>query len=88
MREMSAAEASRHFSELLDAVERGETIVVRRKGRQVATIAPAPRANAVSFDDVVAEWRGNAAFDDAFAENVAAARDAVDPELDRDPWHD
>ena len=85
---MSAAEASRHFSELLDAVERGETIVVRRKGHRVAMIAPAPRATVEAFRDLVAEWGENPALDDAFAANVAAARESAHSDLDEDPWRD
>jgi prevent-host-death family protein len=33
MREISASEVSRDFAAVLDAVERGETIVVTRSGR-------------------------------------------------------
>jgi prevent-host-death family protein len=43
---MSATEAARRFSELLDAVEsRGESFVVVRHGRPVARIEPARAAN-------------------------------------------
>jgi prevent-host-death family protein len=43
MRDISATEASRHFSEVLDAVEhRHESFVVVRKGRSVARIIPEP----------------------------------------------
>ena len=38
MREVAAAEAKTHLSELLDAVERGETIVITRRGRRVARV--------------------------------------------------
>lgn len=42
MREISATEAARRFSEVLDAVEhRGESFVIRRKGRAVARLEPA-----------------------------------------------
>jgi antitoxin (DNA-binding transcriptional repressor) of toxin-antitoxin stability system len=42
MRRVSATEAARQFSDLLDQVERdGETFVVERRGRAVASIAPA-----------------------------------------------
>lgn len=46
MNELSATEAARRFSDLLDAVEhRGETFVVSRKGRAVAVVSPAlPRS--------------------------------------------
>jgi prevent-host-death family protein len=46
MRSVSATEAARRFSELLDAVERrGETFLVVRRGRAVARIEPARAAN-------------------------------------------
>jgi len=88
MREMSASEASRNFSAVLDSAERGETTVVTRGGRRIALIAPVPRANARALLDVFSKWRDNAAFDDAFAEQVGNAREAVSNELDSDPWHD
>ena len=37
---MQASVAKTHFSQLLDAVERGATIVVLRHGRPVARIVP------------------------------------------------
>lgn len=41
MKRVSATEAARQFSDLLDQVERdGETFVVERRGRAVASIAP------------------------------------------------
>jgi prevent-host-death family protein len=88
MREMSASEASRNFSAVLDAAEHGETIVVHRGGRRVALIAPAPRANGKALLDVVKRWRGRDELDEAFAENVAKARTSVTPDLDTDPWRD
>ncbi len=39
---ISATEASRAFSRLLDKVERGDRFVVQRRGRDVCVIAPAP----------------------------------------------
>jgi prevent-host-death family protein len=46
MDELSATEAARKFSDLLDAVEhRGESFVISRKGRAVAVVSPAqPRS--------------------------------------------
>src|SRR6185312_12374668 len=43
MKTMTATEASRHFSDLLDAVERGETITIVRGNHPVAEIGPAHR---------------------------------------------
>lgn len=46
MVELSATEAARRFSDLLDAVEhRGESFVISRQGRPVAVVGPAtPRS--------------------------------------------
>ena len=42
MRDVSATDASRNFSDLLDAVEHGgESFVIRRHGRAVARLEPA-----------------------------------------------
>jgi prevent-host-death family protein len=41
MDELSATDAARRFSDLLDAVEhRGETFVISRKGKPVALVGP------------------------------------------------
>jgi prevent-host-death family protein len=46
MRRLSATDAARRFSELLDAVERrGESFLVVRRGHAVARIEPARAAN-------------------------------------------
>ncbi len=86
MREMSASEAARNFSAVLDSAADGETIVVTRAGKRVALIVPAPRANGAALREVFRRWQGNAAFDDTFAANVAAADEVVSAELDTDPW--
>jgi prevent-host-death family protein len=88
MREMSASEAARNFSAVLDAAEHGDSVVVTRGGRRVALIVPAPRANGAALREVLDRWRGNPAFDDRFVDNVARARDAASAELDGDPWRD
>ena len=94
MREVSATEASRNFSAVLDAAERGETVVVTRAGEPVATIAPAPRANGQALQDVFARWASRAPdeADDAaheeFARNVLDVREWASGELDGDPWRD
>ena len=40
MREIQASEAKAQLSQLLDEVERGETVVITRHGRAVARIIP------------------------------------------------
>lgn len=83
---MSASEASRNFSAVLDEAERGETIVVTRSGRRVALIVPAPRANGEALLDVFRRWHNSDGLDEAFAANVAAAREVASTESDADPW--
>jgi prevent-host-death family protein len=40
MREIQASQAKTHLLQLLDDVERGETVVITRHGRPVARLAP------------------------------------------------
>lgn len=88
MREMTASEASRNFSAVLDAADRGETIVVTRAGRRVATISPAAHANGAALRRVFERGRRNPALDDEFGARVDAAREAAAAHVDTDPWHD
>jgi prevent-host-death family protein len=54
MREVQASEAKTHLPQLLDDVERGETIVIARHGRPIARLVPdeerrrAERAEAIA----------------------------------------
>ena len=86
MREMSASEASRNFAAVLDAVERGETIVVTRSGRRVASIVAAPVDSGSALKEVFARWRGSPALDADFDDNLAAGRASVSSDEDSDPW--
>ena len=88
MREVTASEASRQFSAILDGAESGETIVVTRGGRRIALIVPAPRANGRAVGEVLARWRDRVGVDDAFADAVEAAGQAEgEAGGDNDPWH-
>jgi len=40
MREIQASEAKTHLPQLLDDVERGETLIIKRHGRRIARIVP------------------------------------------------
>lgn len=40
MREIQASEAKTHLPQLLDDVEKGETLVITRHGRRIARIVP------------------------------------------------
>jgi prevent-host-death family protein len=41
MREIQASDAKTHLPQLLDAVERGETVTITRHGRPIARLVPA-----------------------------------------------
>jgi prevent-host-death family protein len=55
MREVQASEAKAHLPSLLDAVERGETIVITRHGKPIARIVPEAARRRVELDRVMAE---------------------------------
>jgi len=40
MREIQASEAKTHLPQLLDEIERGETIIITRHGRAIARLIP------------------------------------------------
>jgi len=84
MRIMTASDASRRFSAVLDDAEQGETIVITRGGRRVAVISPAPAANGAALAAFSRRWRGR--LDADFAADVAATRASA--VLDGDPWQD
>lgn len=63
MESLSATEAARRFSELLDAVEsRGETFLVARRGRTVARIGPAAAASGRDLKLLLRQNRPDAAW--------------------------
>jgi len=84
MRTMTATEASRHFSDLLDAVERGETVTIVRGNNPVAEIGPARRRTGA---DLRAALTGTTPPDDAFVKSIAEAMSMVTSEV-VDPWGD
>lgn len=73
MRTVSATEASRGFAALLDEVEAGETLVITRAGRRVATIGPADAGNGSAFIDLILPG----AVDIDFARDVEGVREIV-----------
>jgi prevent-host-death family protein len=81
---MTATEASRHFSDLLDAVEHGETVTIMRGSHPVAEIGPAHRRTGADLSAALAHI---APPDEDFARNIAAALALVNSEV-RDPWAD
>ncbi|GEL94840.1 type II toxin-antitoxin system Phd/YefM family antitoxin [Cellulomonas composti] len=81
---MTATHASRGFSEVLDAVEHGDTITITRGGVPIAEIRPVPAATghklALALDEV------SATLDDDVERDVAAATALLVAESD--PWRD
>jgi prevent-host-death family protein len=82
MRTMTATEASRNFSDLLDAIERGETVTITRGNHVVAEIRPARRRTGA---DLRSALEHIAPPDDRFADDIAAALAHVSGE-GNDPW--
>lgn len=78
---MTASEVSRNFASVLDRAERGETIVVTRGGKRLATISPAPTANGAALADFLAARQGTV--DSSFADDVLGTRDLLTSD---DPW--
>ena len=84
MRTITATEASRKFSDLLDAIERGETVIVTRGNHAVAEIGPARRRTGADLRAALADIP---APDDRFVEDIAGALELLDQE-ESDPWAD
>ena len=82
MRTISATEASRRFSELLDAIEAGETVTVTRGSRVIAEIRPAIRRTGRHLRNALS---GTTPPDEAFANDVADAIGALIPQ-EMDHW--
>ena len=81
---MTATEASRNFSDLLDAIERGETITITRGRHPVAEIGPARRCTGADLRAALANARPP---DDRFAEDISDALALLNRE-ESDPWAD
>lgn len=85
MSEISATDASKRFADLLDAVEhRGETFTVVRRGRVVATIAPARRRTGADLRRILAEHPP----DDRWADDLRELRRFAGEAAAVDPWND
>lgn len=78
MKEISATDAARGFSELLDAVEHdGESFLVRRNGRAVARIEPATGGRGRTVKELLT----NSPRDPNWAAELAALRSALPAEV-------
>lgn len=80
MRRLSATEAARRFSDLLDRVERdGETFVVERRGRAVASIRPAAAVTGRTVKELLRAQPP----DPSWERELADLRGSVEPEKRR-----
>lgn len=82
---MTATEASRKFSDLLDAVEAGETVEIVRGGRTVATVSPPLRPNGRALREAL-EALGPREDDPHFAKDIADGLAILTPW--ENPWPD
>ncbi len=58
MRQIQASEAKAHLPQLLDDVERGETLIITRHGRPIARIVPEVDRRQEEVDKAIASIRG------------------------------
>lgn len=84
VRTITATEASRGFSDLLDAIERGETVVVTRGNRPIAEIRPAHRRTGKDLREALA---GMSPPDERFETDIADALALLTADR-TDPWAD
>jgi len=83
MAEISATDASKRFADMLDAVEhRGETFTVVRRGRAIATVAPARATTLLELRSFLREHRP----DDLWEADLADLRRFVGSAPMNDPW--
>jgi prevent-host-death family protein len=54
-REIQASEAKTHLPRLLDEVERGETIIITRRGRAIARVVPEAQRKQEEIDQAIAD---------------------------------
>jgi prevent-host-death family protein len=57
MREIQVSDAKARLPQILDDVERGETVVITRHGRPIARIVPEPPRRQEEIDKAIADIR-------------------------------
>lgn len=85
MRRITATEASRSFSRVLDQAEHGgESFIIERNGRPVAELRPAPRGSTIG--DLVAFLRDAPLPDPDFRRDMLEIIERSSRDVGRDPW--
>lgn len=82
MKTITATEASRRFSDLLDAIEAGESVTITRGNQAVAEMRPAVQRRG---RDLRVATAGMTPPDEEFVADIAGAIATLTSE-DRDPW--
>ncbi|GAA2302057.1 hypothetical protein GCM10009853_068240 [Glycomyces scopariae] len=83
MTAITATEAARRFSAILDASSRGEVFEVMRGGKHVATITPPHNANGGAIIDAYSSVEPDPEFADILEE---VHREMNRPVVVEDPW--
>ena len=86
MRTMTATEASRNFSDLLDLVQKGEVVRVTRGGQAVAEIGPTRRRTGADLEAALTA-AGLEPVDEDVERDIADAVAMLSQEAG-DPWGD
>jgi prevent-host-death family protein len=87
VKRITATEASRSFSRVLDEAEHGgESFIIERNGRPVAELRPAPKSSTVA--DLVAFLRDTTLPDPDFRDDMLGIIDQSAHDVGRDPWAD
>jgi prevent-host-death family protein len=75
MREIQSSEAKTHLPQILDEVERGETIIITRHGRRIARIVPEASNQAAEVGKTFEQIRSLArTVQDLTMEDILSAR--------------
>ncbi|MEA2218509.1 MAG: hypothetical protein QOJ35_1135 [Solirubrobacteraceae bacterium] len=87
MKRITATEASRSFSRVLDQAEHdGQSFIIERNGRPVAELRPAPKSSTVG--DLLEFLRDVPLPDPAFRDDMLAIIEQSARDVGRDPWTD
>jgi antitoxin (DNA-binding transcriptional repressor) of toxin-antitoxin stability system len=78
--QLNVAEAKAHFSQLADAAARGETFIIAKAGRPIATIGPPPNPYRVGW--------GIGILNDQQVESLIAAVERPTTEQELAAWYD
>ena len=82
---ISATDLARKLGDVLGKIRYcGDVFIVERKGEAIARLAPAPWGTAATLREGLRAWRGQAAGDASFAEDLERVNAADRPP--RNPW--